>query len=429
MFLCAALLLAAAVPCATEILIEAEDMTVKRGWKVEAGAQFNGQPNLWSAARLTADETDAPAEAFTDIAVPRPGMYRLWVHYESCYGFGSVFSVEVEQRGRRQRAVFGRKTAEKYFPFGRGWAVQGPWDWHNTDYVYEYADFDLQRGPARVWLTKGENEQPPALRVVDFLLLTTDLSGEPGDDWQWQSLLTHFTIPLRLRVECVASDKRVLPVVRPRLWLIGYYKGPMVDYYIARKRLVAVKDGPPPEEEWLGSGQRTEWLTINVHKAMPAWITFAGNSGAHLRVSLDYLVSGRRVSRTVDWRGPSLELICPVGNERYEADLTGRARIITMDELVEDRRRQAESYSPPGRRPRRIFVRTGLVDQPDFIRLGAAMGINAQAYGISAKIYAKEAPDLGFIKSRAFTSVQNWFITKQCLEGDFSALEDALRKL
>lgn len=74
-----------------EIPIEAEHMDIIKGWTVEGGSYFNGQPNLWSGARLTADASDEEAIAEKEIYIPAAGRYLLWVHYESAYGFGSVF--------------------------------------------------------------------------------------------------------------------------------------------------------------------------------------------------------------------------------------------------------------------------------------------------------------------------------------------------
>ncbi len=411
-----------------EILIEAEAMRVVRGWRVEGGSIFNGQPNLWSGARLSADAGDDPAVAEARIEVPESGRYMLWVHYESPYGFGAVFAVEIEQAGRRQRAIFGRKGRRKYFPFGRGWTVQRAWQWHGTDYVYECASVQLKRGPATVRLIKGRNERPGAMRVVDFIYLTTDPGRDPGDDWAWRGILTRFQVALRMRVENVGGDGRVLPMVSPRLWLIGYYKGPRDWFYMTRQGLVAAREGRPDESRWLGPGQATGWLELKVPTAMPAWLIFRKSGSARLRLSFDYRLGRRRVRRTLDWDGEELQVICPVGNVRYEKGLGGW-RVITLDELVERRRRELEAYRPPGRPARRIFVRSAFRDESRFIALAQAIGLNAQAYGISPRIYAKGAQEKGFNTSRAFTSVQNWFLTRACLEGDFSALRQRLEGL
>ncbi len=419
-----------------EIPLEAEHMRVVSGWVVEGGAHFDGQPNLWSGARLTADAADAPAVAVKHIRVPTAGKHLLWVRYESCYGFGSVFSVEVEQRGRRQAAVFGQKRAVKYFPFGRGWTVQGPWYWHSTDYVYQCATFELKAGKAVLRLLKGKNEQPAARRVVDFLLLTTDLSRDPGDDWSWRGsraprILSKFMLPLYLKLECLTGPDASLPTLQPRLWLIGYYRGPMDSYYLCRSGLMrAERNKPKPAQDlWLKPGEATGWMKVEVPKTMPALLEFSQSGEAKFRISVAHTPEGKRDCQTVEWTGKHIQVICSVGHPRYERDLLEGRKVTTMAELLERKKREVESYQVPGRKARRIFLRTAIPSREGFIPLAAAMGINAQSYGISPLIYGPEAPDMGFNTSRGFTSVQNWFLNRSCFEGDFSKLEARLAKM
>ncbi|GEM_PF-739325 len=420
-----------------EIPIEAEHMDVIKGWVVEGGSYFNGQPNLWSGARLTSDASDEEAIAEKIICIPATGTYLLWAHYESAYGFGSVFTVEIEQSGEVQSATFGRKDDFKYFPFGIGWAVQGPWYYHNTDYVYQCAEFHLRKGEAIVRLVKRENEQPAAMRVVDFLFLTTDPSRDPGDNWAWRGnrkprIISKFKKPLYLKVEHIGGDRPVLPMISPRLWLIGYYKGPMDEYYILSDRLVRKDQGEPEKGRWLKPGESSGWLKINLYTACPGWLILTKPEGTELRVSVSYSPDGSE-SETFKWVGKRLDLICSVDKPRYERELLGGRKVTSLKELAERKTRIIRNYEVPGRKARRIFLRTAIGgpggEITSMAKLASAMGINAASYGIPPQIYARNAPDIGFNTSRGFLTVQNCFINRACLEGDFRELERRLREL
>jgi len=419
---------------AVEIPLEAEDFTLVRGWRVEDVTYFSSQPNLWSGTKIVADAGDEPALAVREIEIPEAGAYNVWVRYESCYGFGSVFTVSIRQGDRLVEAgTFGAKENIKFFPFGRGWAAQGPWYWHNTDYVYEYGTVDLAPGRAEVMITKGLNQRPAAKRVVDLVFITNDLELRCGNDWNWRGaneppILGKFKRPYYLKVDYVEGDGPVVPTIRPRLWLLGYYKGPRDDYHAGRGRLAPA--GELADEERLRPGESTGWLRLDVHTAMPAEIFLEkDNEDARLRLTVSTEPEGGGAARQFDWTGAGLRLICSVGMPAYERDIFGDGPpIITFQELVQRKVEALQAYEPPGRRAKRFFVQTSGISE-DLVDLAVAAGINSLYYTTPAFIYGKDAPERGFNTSRGFLSVQNSHLVRACYEGDFSGLERTYREV
>ncbi|HOL50317.1 MAG TPA: hypothetical protein PK165_08440, partial [bacterium] len=180
------MLLCLAQACfAAEVCIEAEDFQIVSGWKVIKSFEgyFPARPATWSGNRIRDDEQVALAIAKKKVRIDEDGKYNLWVRYESAYGFNSLFNIEIVQNKKIVFAgEFGNRDSFKYFPMERKWQIQGPWAYHNTDYVYEKASVDLKKGEATIMLKKGKDVYPSCRRIIDFVFLTTDLSVEPGDD-------------------------------------------------------------------------------------------------------------------------------------------------------------------------------------------------------------------------------------------------------
>ena len=172
---------------AAELPLEAEKFELKSGWEI-IGGRFDGYfpstPNLWSADRIRAKADVPVAEARKKIDISAKGKYNLWARYEAPYGFDVGFKVTVSQAGKTVgTARFGGRDDLKYFPFGRKWRKQEPWEWHNTDYAYQKLEVELSQGPAEIVLTLDKKQELSADRIVDLFFLTSDLSLEPGDEW------------------------------------------------------------------------------------------------------------------------------------------------------------------------------------------------------------------------------------------------------
>lgn len=316
------------------IPVEAEDMQNVKGWRVDDLTYFPSQPNIWSRTKLVADPSDTPATATKAIKIPKAGKYNVWVRYESCYGFGSVFSVKVTQGARTVEAgPFGRKDAIKCFPFGRAWTAQGPWYWHNTDYVYEVATVQLAAGPATLVLTKGLNQRPAARRVVDLIYLTDDLTVWSINDWNWRGsrieppILPKFTRPYYFKIDYLKGTAPVLPTMSLRAWLIGYYKGPRDNYYASREGFTPQERGkrPPARTRWLKPGDTTGWRRLDFSTIMPldAYLD-KKDADVVLRVSVSYEPDGKGTARTFEWKVRNCSSCAPSASPRTRTTCSRR---------------------------------------------------------------------------------------------------------
>jgi hypothetical protein len=414
---------------APSIGIEAESLRVRSGWEVIRGRQgFSaGQPMLWSANRLRAGAGDSPAVAETPIDVPAAGTYNLWVRCDSPYGFDCLFSVELQQGKRRQSGEFGGKAQSKYFPFGRGWQVQGPWHWHGSDFVYQKLAVELVQGKATLRLRKERNGHPAAARVVDLFFLTDDLQLEPGDDWAWHgrsepAVLGRFRSPLYLRVMPAAGTQQP-PLVRvfSRMWLLGYYKGPQEEYWltgdaVARQKPEAVAPAEPV------------WLRLEATSVLPALLTVSSATPALLEVSAH--PNGRGAVTFAVGETP-IEVVAATGNSFYEDPILRGAPAVRLADYLEWLTREIEQARVPGQRARRFGLTSGfsgLVDGFDTRRLAAACGLTGQHYRTDPGVYGPEGDAFGFNRTRGYLSLQNAHLTRPCFEGDYTDLEKQFRQ-
>jgi len=445
---------------AHEVCLEAEDLKTDRGWRVITGYEgyMPSEPDRWSGNRLRADASDEPAKAQARFEVPAAGTYHLWVHFESAYGFDSLFTVEIRQ-GRRTRvtAELGGKEQSKYFLFGRGWQVQGPWHYHNADWVYQKAAVTLDAGPATLTLKKGRNGRPAGLRVLDFLYLTDDLALEPGDDFRWgrtretaPPILGRFQTSAYVKVQISPkATKSALVQVQPRFWQVGYYMGPRDTHYFTPAGLTTKK---PAEDAWLAPGAETEWAQIRLHKVYPAILLVRSTEPAEVMICQDpehpkdtLLTASIRPadpSAPSVWRGEFnglevTQIIVSTGNTLYEkAILQGRfARV--FDEYLEEVTASLEAMEVPhGRKATRLHLLSVFpprVNRFDMRRLASALGINGQYGQCSASVYGPEGQEMGFVQDRGFIAIHNAHLRlsgcgTDCYEGNYDRLRQTYQK-
>jgi len=414
---------------AVELPLEAEDFTLQQGWKVSDGGYFPAQPNLWSRTKIIADESDRPASAVKTVEIPATKTYNLWVRFESSYGFGARFKVKIVQDGKVMLdAAFGGKDEKKYFPFGRGYRVQGPWDWHNTDYVYQGATVTLEQGSAKITIYKDKNEQPPARRVVDLLYLTDDLQLIPGNDWNWTGdnppILSRFTVPVYVR--CTAAEGEGALKVDASFFLIGYYQGPHKTYYLSK---AGVAPAAPAREGWLKAGETTGWQRIDVSAGMTPELALTPVGDGKLTVEVASFKPANLV-KTLTLQGKSpTSLFVGIGKAKYEQGLLGSAKALTLEEVYEKQTALVNAVKAPGTPAKKIRLATAFSQplEPAF-NLVKAFGINAQFYGVDPAIYGANPTLKGFNTSSGFISLQNSFMSQACYEGDFTALDAMYKK-
>lgn len=412
---------------AVELPIEAESFTLGTGWSISDSGYFPAQPNLWSRTKIMADAGDAPAVATKTVEIPQAGAYRLWVRFESPYGFDTRFRVQIRQGDRDAlNAVFGGRLDAKYFPFGRGKRVMGPWDWHNTDYVYQDATATLAPGPAQIVISKAANGQPGARRILDLLYLTDDLKLLPGDDWAQGNdsppILSRFTVPVYLR--CTGTGALQ---VDSSLYLIGYYKGAHLTRYLSKTGLTVAK---PEAGAYLQAGERSAWGRLDVPSVMPPVLSLATLGTAPLTVEVAVDTPAHVVKTLTLAPGTPTDLVVGIGKAKYEAGLLGKAGALTVSEIFAKQTALVNAVKAPGTPAKRIPLATplGKYRLDETFALARACGINAEFYDVNPAIYGAAPRLQGFIPTTGFITQQNAFMSRECYEGNFAALDALFAK-
>ncbi|MCM8759498.1 MAG: beta-galactosidase trimerization domain-containing protein [Candidatus Omnitrophica bacterium] len=417
-----------------ELPIEAESFKLIKGWKITDDGYFPSLPNFFSRQKIEADSSDNFAQASFSFDVPETKTYKLWVRYESCYGFGSVFNVKIVQKNAvKAQSDFGRKEDKKFFPFGRGETVQGPWDWHNTDYVYQGMEAKLEKGPATIILTKSKNQKPAARRIIDLFYLTDDLTIVPGNDWIWSRgnrppILSRFTEPVYVRAS-VESGSGLLKLITGFAILGAHPYAPREIYFISKS---GIRDKQPDKKEYLDTGSSTDWYKVNVYTVAVPEIVVSQIGDAIMNVDIA-LGKPSNIVKTIKV-GPGKEektVFVAVGLKKYEKGLLGNHKALTFDEMIKKQIGILEKYNPPGKSAKKILL-TGVIRDifPELqFQLAVASGLNGQAYSTHPLIYGTDSKLKGFNTDTGFYSLQNAHLTKDCYEGDFSKLETRYRQI
>ena len=436
-------------------VIEAEEMALRGDWKVIKGQEgySPAAPNNWSANRIRGGESAAEAVATATVNVPADGRYAVWVRYESSYGFDAHFTVAIAQGANSAsvyREQFGDRADVKCF--NGTWRVQGPWSYHNTDYVYQRGVADLRRGPAVVTLTKNTEGKYTAARIVDLIFLTADLDLQPGREinaWQERGrvesyyqpgIMSRCNRPFFFRLQLKPSDTPARATLTYRTG--SGWRGPRRTVsFTTDKRLleryeyeatdlakqVERKRAEFPANETLPGGYDSGWLSYELNTFDTATIIATSSAEATLQISRS--ADGADAASFNLQPNVALSTLVATGDSRMEDELFRGRTASTAPQFAREFTEQLANYSVIGQRPYQF----GLLVTPS-TSFGEARWPFFEAVGGSG-VYFQVPPDaylpeaakrLGVNRSMAYRALQNIGLKFKYYEGDYADLRKGL---
>ena len=154
----------------------------EKGWKVThqddsyASHSYGG---MWvcNGGLLGAPADSVGAVATQAVEVPAGGAYRVWSKYQAPPYFNYLHQIEVVQNGKTVYShTYGRNGTDRLWSFS-GQSDELWWFW-GVDHDAAEAPkktVTLAKGPAEVRLTTVKNPHPAGDRMIDFVVLTTEL--------------------------------------------------------------------------------------------------------------------------------------------------------------------------------------------------------------------------------------------------------------
>lgn len=436
-------------------VIEAEDMRLEGDWRVIKGQEgyFPAAPNCWSANRLRGSKEATAAVATTKVLIPADGRYAVWVRYESPYGFDVPFTVSIRQDTAGSTVYterFGDRADLKYF--NGVWRVQGPWSYHNTDYVYEKGVADLRKGTALVTLSKQGAGRYTAARIIDLIYLTDDLTMQPGAELNaWDERGTNvmsFAQPaimvncrhpvfFRLRLDSTApAPTRVVLAYRhgsgrlgPQRDLAFTTDGTLFERYALDNRRLELSAGRKraefPANELLPPGFDSGWAKAELSTFETATVTVRSGAGATVWVSRH--ADGRDAVKFDITTNPTPILVAS-GNSRIEDELFRGKPATTAEEVARYQTAQLDAYQVPGKPPFKfgnlITPRESLgAARWEFFKAAGGSGVYFQ---VPPDVYLPEnAERLRVNRSMAYRALQNMIHKIEYMEGDLPRMRKA----
>lgn len=443
------------VPEGWRTLIEAESMELEGDWRVikDLEGLTPGAPNMWSGHRLRGGAGDEAAKAEAELEVPHDGRYAIWVRYESPYGFDVHFDLSLQQDGK---TVFTERFGDRadIKNFNGVWRVQGPWKYHNTDFVYQRAYAQLKKGTAKLELTKNSGGERTAVRTIDLVFITDDLALEPqremrawkerGRDpatYYYPPFLVHAKRPyyFRLRTELGADRGRASLNYRfdsgwrgPRRLLFFSSNG-LNEYYEqaydafakqARREKIEL-----PKDELLEPGYDSGWQRYYLHTINTASILASSETAAILQIATK--PDGSDAVEFTLQPNQARWILVATGSGVLEGDVFDGKLAGTIDELAEGVATRLDAYQPQGRRPYKFNF---LVSPSEALGTGRwklfeAVGGSGIYFRVPPEAYLPEnAKRLGVNRSMGFRTLQNSALRLECYEGDYSGLRSRYEK-
>lgn len=442
-------------------VVEAEDMSLTGDWKIVKGQEgyFPAAPNCWSANRIRGGSDATPANASAEIDVPADGKYALWVRYESSYGFDAHFTVAIRQGGKSAAPVyeqrFGDRSDEKCF--NGAWRVQGPWSYHNTDYVYQKGIADLKKGRATIELFKNSSHDYMAARIIDLIYLTDDLAMAPGRelnawyergknvaDFYQPPVMMNCRRPVYFRINVDSAGpatSRVILAYRhgngwrgPHRDLAFTTNSVLVERYEFENREMEInverKKAEFPPDELLPAGFKSGWARYDLSTFNTASIIV--KSGVKLRLWVSHHADGNNaVAFDIGTNNLPVVLVA-TGNSRIEDELFRGKPAGTAEEFAKYFTDQLRAYKVPGKRP---FLFGNLVNpEPSFGEARwpffEAAGGSGIYFSVPPELYLPEnAKRWGANRSMAYKALQNMTLNFEYYEGDYPKMRKALENV
>ncbi len=437
-------------------VIEAEEMRVEGDWREAASHEGHcpAYPQFWSANRLRGGAGPENARAESVVEIPSNGTYAVWVRYESPHGFDTLFDVAIHQgsslfsRGKPVfNATFGDRDDLK--AFGAAWRVQGPWSYHNADFVCQKGIAQLKAGKARVVLLKGYNGKNGAVRMIDLIAITDDLEREQAvrsrpRPWAPENLVDHCKRPFYFRVR-VSPDQparvgMAYSLFSPSYGLnfrvsIPFTEETRLNTYpvSTRSRNLNLPKGIPHEA--LPANHDTGWQRYDLSTLCTAEINFYTDASVTFSVSRH--PDGRDAQSfymtPAQQDGFQNRLIVGTGFTLTEEPLLGDHWIRSHHEISQRQYEMLAAYQPPGRRPFDFIVQiSGLPENlgPFYNQIKYEAGRNLAGY--EPELYQPEtAKALGINRPAGgyYFPLHNRLLNRQCYEGNYERYRQALLDL
>ncbi|MCS7254218.1 MAG: hypothetical protein RMK18_11225 [Armatimonadota bacterium] len=345
------------------LIFEAEEFKIKRGkWSImRYGDNYFcaafAVTFLSRMACLSAPEQCEPAVAEKIVAIPHPGRFYVWARYEMPFEHNTIFTVEIEQRGK---VVFKREYGDRRKP--RLWAFRYgiqrmprfPWG-GGDNIVWEGHDAiaHLDAGNAAVRLIAQNQPKPAAERHVDLIAITDDEDGIkrqlerasylPMDGWLTQAgrifaRLQNLSKQAKVKAESSPCYEHSPYWVHVRDW---------------EGRLTI-----PPQDGWLSGGQVSDWVDVGRQIDSlndSTWsVKLVTQDGSECELRLELAVRDERgnlkVLRQFRHRAPcELHIVMP-------ADINPKTKLLTVQEELSELCRMIERFPKFGRLPKRLLI-------------------------------------------------------------------------
>jgi len=344
-----AMLVACRCALAADVIVaEGEEFTPQddKGWKVThqddsyASHTYGG---MWVShgGLLGAPADSNGSVAVKKIAVPAAGDYRVWSRYQAPPYFNYMHKIEVAQGGKVLYShTYGRKGTDRFWSFG-GVSDEMWWSWGVDHDVVEAPNTaaKLQAGQAELRLVTVGNAAPAGDPMVDFVVLTSDLTDKAiGPRGTLFSMDAFAATQLYMRFQNAAPNAAKLKLRRG-----GHYQP--LNYRGGKSE---VPDAP------VAAGQWSSWVNIGpfcrlVHDE-GVWMTLDGAGKFKAQFARD--AAGKDiVGDTTVHSGEAVVIPVDISWNKDRRVLTSREYAVRLRALAQKEWRTANA----GRKPKEIL--------------------------------------------------------------------------